>query len=262
VSRSYENLGYESRDGMAVVTIDRPRALNALDRQTIQELGAAVEAADRDSSARVVVLTGSGDKAFAAGADIRELESLSGDEGRQFSEAGQAVFSRIEALGKPVIAAVNGYALGGGCELAMACTLRVSSESAVFGQPEVRLGLIPGYGGTQRLPRLVGRGRALEIMLTGETVTAQTALRIGLVDRVVPAADLMAEVEALASRIMAGAPLAIGYCLEAVRRGLDMDFAEGEQIEAALFGKCCRTEDMKEGTRAFLEKRAARFKGK
>ena len=262
MTRAYDNLLYEARDGMAFVTIDRPRALNALDRKTLGELERAFRAAGSDVSVRVVVLTGSGDKAFVAGADIRELARLSGVEGREFASAGQAVFDRIESLGKPVIAAVNGYALGGGCELAMSCSLRISSENAVFGQPEVRLGLIPGYGGTQRLPRLVGRGRALEMLLTGETVTAATALSIGLVDRVVPAAELMSEVGALAARIMRSAPLAVSYCLEAVNRGLGMSLADGQQLEADLFGKCSETEDMTEGTRAFLEKREARFRGR
>jgi enoyl-CoA hydratase len=262
LSRTYDNLRYEKYDFIARITIDRPAALNSLDRHTLGELDRAFGEAREDASVRVIVLTGSGEKAFASGADIRELSRLDEEGGRRMAEAGQATLDRIEQLGKPVIAAVNGYALGGGCELAMAASIRIASERAVFGQPEVRLGLIPGYGGTRRLPRLVGRGRALEMLLTGENLTAAEALRIGLVDRMVPASELMSEAGALADRIAANAPLAVGRCLEAVGRGLEMSSGEGLALEARLFGLCCGTEDMKEGTRAFLEKRVASFKGR
>lgn len=261
MNHDYDNLRYESRDGVGFVTIDRPRVLNALDGQTISELSQVFEAIGEDPSVRVAVLSGAGERAFAAGADIEELQSLSEAEGRAFAQRGQAALTRIENLGKPVIAAVRGYALGGGCELAMACTLRFASDDAVFGQPEVRLGLIPGYGGTQRLPRLVGRSRALELIMTGRTITAADAWRIGLVDRVVPAPDLMSEVEATANQIRANAPLALEYSIEAVGLGLGMSLADGLEAEADLFARCCSTDDMKEGTEAFLEKRAANFRG-
>jgi enoyl-CoA hydratase len=210
----------------------------------------------------VVILIGAGDKAFVAGADIHELAVQTPAAGKDYSMAGQAVFDQIERLGKPAIAAVNGYALGGGCELAMACTMRIASENAVLGQPEVKLGIIPGYGGSQRLPRLVGKGRAMQILLTGDMAPASEALRIGLVNQVVPQAELMAAAEAIAKKIMANAPLAVKFCMEAVNRGIEMTQEEGQFLEAALFGLLCATEDMKEGTRAFLEKRAANFRGK
>jgi enoyl-CoA hydratase len=209
-----------------------------------------------------VIITGSGEKAFIAGADINELATQTPVAGKEYSLSGQGIFDAIENLGKPVIAAVNGFALGGGCELAMACTFRIASENAVLGQPEVKLGIIPGYGGSQRLPRLVGKGRAMQILLTGEMVSAADALRIGLVNQVVPQAELLATAEAIAAKIIANAPLAVKFVLEAVNRGVEMTQAEGQFLEATLFGLCCATEDMKEGTRAFLEKRAANFKGK
>jgi len=252
---------YESRGGTAFVTIARPHVHNAIDRKTLEELAEVFAGVERDPTIRVAILTGSGEKAFAAGADIRELASLSEEEGHSFAASGQRVLDGIEGMAKPVIAAVNGYALGGGCELALACTFRIASESALFGQPEVRLGLIPGYGGSQRLPRLVGRSRALEILLTGQTLSAADALEIGLVDRVVPAPELGAAAESLADLICSNAPLAVRYCLEAVRCGLDGTLAEGQRLEARLFGRCCGTQDMKEGTRAFLEKREASFRG-
>lgn len=258
----YDNLRSETDGGVALVTIDRPQALNALDEKTLSELGQAFEAAGADTAVRVVILTGSGGKAFAAGADIRELSMLDPQRGEAYARAGQAVFDRISKLPKPVIAAINGYALGGGCELALACTLRIASESARLGQPEVRLGLIPGFGGTQRLPRLVGRARALELLLTGEPVTAATALRIGLVDRVVPPDRLLEETRAVAGSILRGAPPAVMRCLEAVRGGASLDLADAQRLEARLFGECFGTEDMKEGTQAFLEKREARFQGR
>lgn len=258
----YENLLLEARGQVAVVTVNRPKKLNALNRATIGELGACFEQLASDPEVRAVVLTGAGEKAFVAGADIEELAAQSPAEGKEYALAGQAVLNRIENLGKPVIAAVNGYALGGGCELAMACTLRIAAENARLGQPEVKLGLIPGYGGTQRLPRLVGPGRALQLLLTGEQITAQQALAIGLVNEVVAPAELLPRAEAIARAILANAPVAVRYVLEAVNRGLHMTLPDGLFLEAALFGMSCSTEDMKEGTRAFLEKRAANFAGR
>jgi enoyl-CoA hydratase len=257
----YQNLLYEVRQGVAFVTVNRPSALNALDRKTISELGVAFQAVSDDDTVRAVILTGSGNRSFAAGADVRELANQSAAEGRDFSIAGQEVFSFIEQIPKPVIAAVNGYALGGGCELALACTLRVASENAVFGQPEVKLGIIPGYGGSQRLPRLVGKGRASEMLLTGDPISAEEAYRIGLVNRVVPQAELGPVVESLVERILANAPLALRLCLQAIGRGLEMSLTDGQALEAELFGQCLATEDMREGTQAFLEKRAPEFKG-
>jgi len=251
----YSHLLYTATDFIATITLNRPQVRNALNIATVTELGAAFEQVKNDETIRVVVLTGAGDKAFAAGADISEISGLSAEEGEEFSRRGQKVFDAMESLGRPTIAAINGYALGGGCELAMACTMRVASETAVFGQPEVKLGLIPGYGGTQRLPRLVGKSQALHLLLTGESISAAEALRIGLVDRVVPADELAATVGELARRIVANAPLAVRYCIEAVHRGELL-------TEAILFGKSCGTEDMKEGTRAFLEKRPPRFVGR
>lgn len=258
----YDNLRYEADGGLAVVTIDRARALNVLNEHTLSELGQVFEAAGEDAAVRVVILTGSREGAFAAGADIRELATLDRARGEAYARAGQAVFDRIWNLGKPVIAAINGYALGGGCELALACTVRIAADNARLGQPEVRLGLIPGFGGTQRLPRLVGRGRALQLLLTGEPVTAASALQLGLVDRVVPEADLMSEARRMAESILQSAPLAVIRCLEAVREGARLDLADAQRLEARLFGECCGNEDMKEGTRAFLEKREARFQGR
>jgi enoyl-CoA hydratase/carnithine racemase len=251
----YSHLLYTESDSIATVTINRPEVRNALNIKTVEELGAVFEEVKNNAAIRVVILTGAGEKAFAAGADISEIAGLSAASGAEFSRRGQAVFEAIEELGKPVIAAVNGFALGGGCELAMACTIRVAAERAMFGQPEVKLGLIPGYGGTQRLPRLVGKSRALQLLLTGDTISAVDALKIGLVDHVVGAAELMAAVEELARKIVSNAPIAVRYVMEAVKRG---EFL----AEATLFGKACATADMKEGTNAFLEKRAPRFEGK
>ncbi len=258
----YENLLYEVRDSIAFVTIDRPKVRNALNAQTVAELRQAFGEAKSDAGVRVAILTGGGEKAFVSGADINELAVQTPVPGKEWALSGQATFDFIEELGKPVIAAVNGYALGGGCELAMACSFRIASDNAVFGQPEVKLGIIPGYGGTQRLPRLVGKGRAMQILITGEMVTAEEAYRIGLANEVVPQAELVSRAESLAKKIIANAPLAVQFCLEAVNRGVKMPQAEGQFLEATLFGLCCATEDMKEGTRAFLEKRAADFKGK
>jgi enoyl-CoA hydratase/carnithine racemase len=258
----YETILYERREGIGYVTISRPDKLNALNRRVMDELDDCFRAIQNDGEVRVVILTGAGEKAFVAGADINELATLAPLEGRDFSRRGQEIFDLVENLGKPVIAAVNGYALGGGCELAMACTLRIASESARFGQPEVKLGIIPGCAGTQRLARLVGKGRALEMILSGEPIDAQEAYRVGLVNHVVPAAELGAAAEALARKIAANAPLAVRFALEAVNRGLEMTREQGQLLEAALFGLCCTTDDMREGTRAFLEKRLAKFTGK
>jgi len=250
----FSHLTYSVKESIATIAINRPEVRNALNVATVRELETAFRQVRDDSTVRVAILTGSGEKAFAAGADISEIAGLSVKSGTEFSLEGQAVFQFIESLGKPVIAAVNGYALGGGCELAMACTTRIAAENAVFGQPEVKLGLIPGYGGTQRLPRLVGKGRAFRLLLSGETVSAADALRIGLVDAVVPSNVLISEAESLARKIAENAPIAVQYCLEAVERGKYVD-------EAELFGKLCGTDDMKEGTAAFLEKRAPVFGG-
>jgi enoyl-CoA hydratase len=258
---NFETLIYGKRDGIATVTINRPDKRNALNHQVMQDLDACFHGIAADDEVRVVILTGAGDKAFVAGADINELAVQTPVSGKQTSIEGQRVLDFIEGFGKPVIAAVNGYALGGGCELAMACTVRIASETAVFGQPEVKLGIIPGYAGTQRLPRLVGKGRALELILSGESVNAQEAFRIGLVNQMVPAKDLISAAESLAQKIMRNGPLAVKFALEAVNHGAELPGAEGEFLEATLFGLCCATEDMKEGTRAFLEKRPAKFKG-
>jgi enoyl-CoA hydratase len=253
---------YEKKDGIAYVTLNRPRVLNALNQRTWQDLRAAFEDARDDATVRGVILTGSGDKAFIAGADISEIAHITAVEAERSSRYGQDVLTLIENLGKPVIAAVNGFALGGGCETAMACTIRVASEHARFGQPEVSLGIIPGGGGTQRLPRLVGKGRALQIILSGAMITAPEAYRIGLVNEVVPATDLIPRAEAILKQIFANAPVAIRFSLEAVNRGLETSQAEGMALEASLFGLCAGTEDKNEGTQAFLQKRAAKFTGR
>jgi len=258
---SYETLLYEVRKGIAHVTINRPQKLNALNHRAIVELVACFEQIGRAAEVAGVILTGAGEKAFVAGADINELAALTPAEARDTALRGQALMNDIEHLGRPVVAAVNGFALGGGCELAMACTLRIASENASFGQPEVKLGIIPGYAGTQRLPRLVGKGRALEMILNAEPISAQEAWRIGLVNRVVGPSELIPAAEEALQKIMANSPLAVRHALEAVHRGMEMAEAEGEQLEAAMFGLCCASADMKEGTRAFLEKRPAQFKG-
>lgn len=259
---SYENLLVEREGAVAIVTINRPAKLNALNAPTIAELGLAMEACAADASVRAVVLTGAGDKAFVAGADITELAVQTPAEGKERSAAGQRVFDRLETLGKPVIAAVNGLALGGGCELAMACTLRLAADTARFGQPEVNLGLTPGYAGSQRLPRLVGRGIALELLLTGDMIGAARAYEIGLVNRVVPAAELRAEALKLATTLAGKAPMAVRYVLELVHHGAEMPLAEAQHLEATIFGLISSTDDMKEGTRAFIEKRAAAWKAR
>jgi enoyl-CoA hydratase/carnithine racemase len=257
-----ENVLYEVKGAIAYVTVNRPKVLNALNTRTWADLRAAFEQAREDVAVRGVILTGAGDKAFIAGADISELSHLTAVEAQRSSRFGQEVLDFIENLGKPVIAAVNGFALGGGCETAMACSIRVASEKARFGQPEVSLGLLPGGGGTQRLPRLVGKGRALQLILSGETISAQEAYRIGLVNELVPAEQLIARAEAILQKIFANAPIAVAYSLEAVNKGLDTSQAEGLALEASFFGLCAGTEDKKEGTSAFLAKRAPQFKGR
>ena len=257
-----ENVLLERDAGVATITINRPKVLNALNAQTLDELRRVLLALERDEAVRVVIITGAGEKSFIAGADINELALQTPTGGREHARAGQQILDRIENLGKPVIAAINGFALGGGCELAMACTIRVAADTARLGQPEINLGIIPGYAGTQRLARLVGRGRALELLLTGDHVTAPEAHRLGLVNRVVPAADLMTEVRALAASLAAKAPVAVRYIIDAVNKGLDMGFADAQVFEATLFGLVSSTDDMREGTRAFLEKRKPQFTGK
>jgi len=254
-----ENVLYEKKGAIAYVTLNRPKVLNALNRQTWEDLQAAFEDARDDAEIRGVILTGAGDKAFIAGADIGELAQITAVEAERSSTFGQEVLDLVENLGKPVIAAVNGFALGGGCETAMACTIRIATDNAKFGQPEVKLGIIPGGGGTQRLPRLVGRGRALQLILSGEMISAQEAWRIGLVNEVVPGAELITRAEAILKQILSNAPLAVKYSLEAVNKGLETSQAEGLSLEASLFGLCAGTEDKKEGTQAFLQKRPAQF---
>ena len=259
---AYTSLLLDVRDGIAFVTINRPDKLNALNDSVIAELGEVVSVVDTDGAVRTVILTGAGPKAFVAGADIAELARQGAFDGKARAMVGQAVFRRIERLGKPVIAAVNGFALGGGCELAMACHIRIASENAKFGQPEVKLGIGPGYGGTVRLPRLVGRGRALELLLTAQMIDAQEALRIGLVNRVVPPEQLLVEAERICRAIMENGPLAVRLCLEAVDHGLEMNSAEAHLLEANHFGLLASTQDMREGMSAFLEKRKASFQGR
>jgi len=256
---SYDNLKLVDQEGVLWVTVNRPEKLNALDAATVQELDRAMGEAAADPAVLAVVLTGAGERAFVAGADISELNELGPEAAKEFALRGQAVFTRVERMTKPVVAAVNGFALGGGCELAMACHLRVASTNAVFGQPEVKLGLIPGYAGTQRLPRLVGRGRALELLLSGRNVKADEAERIGLVNRVVEPVALTQAVSGMLQSILANGPVAVGHCIEAVNYGLDMAFDDACLLEATLFGLCAASDQMREGTAAFLEKRRPRF---
>jgi enoyl-CoA hydratase len=258
---SLQNLLLERDSAIAVVTVNRPKVLNALNLATLEELRRTMTALRDEAAIRCIILTGSGEKSFVAGADINELGGQSAAGGREHARLGQSVFDTIETLGKPVIAAINGYALGGGCELAMACTIRLAADTARLGQPEINLGMIPGYGGTQRLARIVGSGRALELLLTGEQLSAADAHLVGLVNRVVPAADLMMEARKLAATIAGKAPLAVRYVLEAVHRGVNLPLAEALTLEAALFGLVVSTDDLREGTRAFLEKRKPVFKG-
>ncbi|MEX2300730.1 MAG: enoyl-CoA hydratase-related protein [Bryobacterales bacterium] len=258
----YANLLYEVEESVALVTVNRPEKLNPLNIETIDALEACFRDIAADEAVKAVILTGAGDKSFVAGADINQVSGLSAIEGRDWGLRGQQVFSQIENLPKPVIAAINGYALGGGLELAMACHIRIASENAKLGQPEVKLGIVPGYGGTQRLPRLVGKGRALEMILTGDPIPADEACRIGLVNRVVPGDQLLSTARELAARIIRNGPVAVALCLQAVQRGMEMPLDAALQWEASQFGLSCATEDIREGTRAFLEKRKAEFKGR
>jgi len=258
---TFDNLLLERDGPVATLTVNRPAVLNALNTPTTDELRRAVLDLKRDTSVRVVILTGAGEKAFIAGADINELAALKPTQGKEHAQRGQHVFDLVENMGKPVIAAINGFCLGGGCELAMACTLRIAADTARIGQPEINLGIVPGYAGSQRLPRLVGKGVALDLLLTGRQVKADEALAIGLVNKVVPAAQLMAAARELAAELATKAPIAVQYIIEAVNRGLEMSFDKAQVHEATLFGLVASTADMREGTRAFLEKRKAQFKG-
>jgi enoyl-CoA hydratase len=258
----YENLRLELSEGLARITFDRRDVLNALNRKTLEELDDCLNAVQQNSKAQVLILTGAGERAFIAGADIHELAHRTPTDGTDFARWGQAIFRRLETLGKPSIAAINGFALGGGCELALACTLRVASRTARIGQPEVKLGISPGYGGSQRMSRLCGKGMAHELILTGEMITAEEAFRIGLVNCVTEPAELMRTAESIARKIMANAPLAVRYAMRAIEHGMEMPQEDGLFLEAALFGLCCATEDMREGTRAFLEKRPPKFQGR
>jgi enoyl-CoA hydratase len=257
-----ENVKTENRDGVLVVTIDRPKVLNALNAQTIAEIESVFTAARDDDAVKAVILTGGGEKAFVAGADIGELALMNPISGKATASRGQEVLFAIERFPKVVIAAINGFALGGGCELALACHIRIASEKAQIGLPEVTLGIIPGYGGTQRLARLVGKGKALEIICTADRINAADAEKIGLVNKVVPTDQLMAAAEEMARKIASRGPVAVRFAIESVMSGSEMPFEEGQFLEATLFGLLCATEDMKEGMTAFLEKRAANFKGK
>ena len=259
---AYENILLEKKNAVAYVAVNRPKVLNALNMATMEELRLAFHDIKNDDAIRVAILTGAGEKAFVAGADINELAVQDAVTGKKYAHRGQNVLNLIENLGKPVIACINGFALGGGCELALACTMRLASDNAKLGQPEVKLGIIPGYGGTQRLARLVGKGLAMQMVLAGEMISAQEAHRIGLVNEVVAAGELIPRAEALAAKIIANGPLAVQYAMEAVHKGMEMTLAEGLFLEASLFGVCCATEDKKEGTTAFLEKRVAAFKGR
>jgi len=259
---TYQTLLFEIKDGIAFVTINRPDKLNALNDQVMLELGSAVDRLTTEAEIKGAILTGAGPKSFVAGADIGDLSRQGPFDGKARAQRGQAVLRRLETCGKPVIAAINGFALGGGCELAMACHIRIAGENAKFGQPEVKLGIAPGYGGTQRLPRIVGKGVALQLILTGEMIDAQEAYRIGLVNKIVPSGDLLAESEKMMRGILAMGPLAIRLAMEAVDQGLEMTLDEGLLLEANHFGLLAATSDMKEGTTAFLEKRAAKFQGR
>jgi len=259
---NFKNLLVEKSERYAIVTINRPDKLNALNIETVEELQQAMQALNEDETIRSIILTGAGEKAFIAGADISQITPLDSESGKNFALRGQKVFRYVEKMKKPIIAAINGFALGGGCELAMACHIRLASTKAKFGQPEIKLGIIPGYGGTQRFPRLIGLSNALQLLLTGDMMNAETALRLGLVSEVLEPEQLMERATALASQLAAQAPLAVHYILEAVYRGVDMDLENALGIEAEYFGKACATEDMKEGTTAFLEKRAPVFSGR
>ncbi len=257
-----KNIILEKEEHLAIVTINRPKALNALNSDTLKDLDAVLEDLEQDSNIYSVILTGSGEKAFVAGADISEMKDLSEEEGKNFGLLGNKVFRRLEKLDKPVIAAISGFALGGGCELAMACDIRIASEKAKFAQPEAGLGITPGFGGTQRLPRLVGEGKAKELIYTCAIIKADEALRIGLVNKVVPLENLMEEARAMANTIMSNAPIAVKLCKDAINRGMQVDIDSAIEIEAEDFGKCFASEDQKEGMTAFIEKRAKNFSNK
>ena len=259
---NYQNLLYEKKQGIAWITFNRPKVLNALNRKAVEELREVLLDARDDPAVRVLLLTGAGEKSFIAGADIAELAERTPVDGKEFSSFGQSVFHLLETMGKPAICAIQGFALGGGCELALCCSLRLASKTAKLGQPEVKLGIIPGYGGSQRLARLCGKGVAHELCLTGEMITAEEAQRIGLVNHVYEPAELLPAAEALAKKIIGNAPWAVRYTMEAIERGTEMPLEEGLFLEATLFGLACATEDMREGTKAFLEKRPPQFKGK
>ena len=258
---SEETLRIERDEAIATITFNRPAVLNALDLATLAELGRVFTALEADPAVRVILVTGAGEKAFVAGADINELARQTPVGGRELALRGQALFTRIEQSRKPVIAVINGFCLGGGCELALACTFRVAADTAQIGQPEINLGIIPGYGGSQRLPRLVGRDRAMDLILTGRRIGAADALAMGLVTRVVPAASLMEEARTFARELASKAPVAVQYAMQAIRHGLESPLDQGLELEATLFGLVAATEDMKEGTRAFLEKRKPVFRG-
>jgi enoyl-CoA hydratase len=259
---TFENLLYAKRDRIGFITFNRPKVLNALNRKTMEELNQLLISAREDEDVRVLILTGAGEKSFVAGADIGELAMQTPVSGRETALFGQSVLHRLETLGKPSIAAINGFALGGGCEVALACSMRLASRTAKLGQPEVKLGILTGYGGSQRLSRLCGKGVAHELCLTGEMISADEALHIGLVNHVYEPAELLPAAETLAKKIIANAPLAVKFTMEAIERGVEMPQEEGQFLEATLFGICAATEDMREGTRAFLEKRPAQFRGK
>jgi enoyl-CoA hydratase len=259
---AYENLLYEKRERIGFITFNRPKVLNALNRKTMEELNGVLAAVREDDDVRVLILTGAGEKSFVAGADIGELAVQTPISAKERSAFGQSVLHRLETLGKPSIAAINGFALGGGCEVALACSIRLASKTARLGQPEVKLGIITGYGGSQKLARLCGKGMAHELCLTGEIISADEALRIGLVNHVYEPAELLPAAEALAKKIIANAPLAVKFTIEAIERGVEMPQEGGQYLETTLFGLCVATEDMREGTRAFLEKRPAQFRGK
>jgi enoyl-CoA hydratase len=259
---AYENLLYEKRDSIGFITFNRPKVLNALNRKTMEELRDILIGAREDDEVRVLILTGAGEKAFVAGADIGELAVQTPVSGKETAAFGQSVLHLLETLGKPSIAAINGFALGGGCEVALACSMRLASKTAKLGQPEVKLGIMTGYGGSQRLTRLCGKGAAYELCLTGEMISAEEALRIGLVNHVHEPTELLPAAVVLAKKIIANAPLSVKFTMEAIERGVEMPLAEGQYIETTLFGLLAATEDMREGTRAFLEKRPAQFRGK
>jgi len=259
---AYENLLYEKRDRIGFITFNRPKVLNALNHKTMEELRGILLAARQDDEVRALILTGAGEKSFVAGADISELAVQTPISGKETAAFGQSVLHLLETIGKPSIAAINGFALGGGCEVALACSIRLASKTAKLGQPEVKLGIMTGYGGSQRLTRLCGKGVAHELCLTGEMISAEEALRIGLVNHIYEPAELLPAAEALAKKIIANAPLSVKFTMEAIERGTEMPLEEGQYLETTLFGLSAATEDMREGTRAFLEKRPAQFHGK